>query len=67
MVTVFRLQSNNGLAAVSCSADVAMSGGVDRCIFVTGKPRCAWVGAWVHGMAPGVGGLALIVFGYLTL
>ena len=38
------------IAAVSCSPDVALLGGVDRCIFVTGKPRRAWVGAWVHGM-----------------
>ena len=36
------------IAAVWCSWDMAMLGGVDPCIFVTGKPRRAWV--VVHGI-----------------
>ena len=39
-----------------------MLGGVDRCIFVTGKPRRAWIGAWVHGIGAWPWGLALIVY-----
>ena len=54
-------------AAVSCSSDMAWPGGVDRCIFVTGKLRWHGCRAWVHGVVPGLGGLALIVFGYLNL
>ena len=44
-------------AAVLCSPDVAMLGGVDRCISVTGQPRRAWhrcMGAWHGGLALGV-------------
>ena len=65
-------------AAVWCSADMAWPGGVDRCIFVTGKPRrawhpCmgawhgAWVGAWVHGMVGLHWGCCLLILGYLSL
>ena len=45
------------LAAVSCRPVPYWLGGVDRCNFVTGKPSRVWVGAWVHGMVLGVGGL----------
>ena len=38
---------SKALAAVSCSSTGPMLGGVDWCIFVTGKPRRAWV--VVHG------------------
>ena len=41
------------VAAVSCSYNGYCTGGVDRCIFVTGKPRSAWV--VVHGQVHGAG------------
>ena len=40
-------------AAVSCSSVSYRLGGVDRCIFVTGKPHRAWV--VVHGSVHGAG------------
>ena len=38
------------VAAVSCSSVSYRLGGVDRCIFVTGKPCPAWVCACLHGI-----------------
>ena len=46
-------------AAVSCSPDGAMSGGVKMGLGLTGKLGCAWVCAWVgasmHGCMVVVG------------
>ena len=60
------------IAAVSCSSTGPRLGGIDRYIFVTGKPRLALVGAWVHGMVGLHWGvccfvLSVPVLGYLSL
>ena len=43
------LISHEGLAAVSFSSGVPWFGGVGLGLGLMGKPRCAWVGAWVFG------------------
>ena len=49
-------------AAVLCSPVPYWLGGVDQCIFVTGKPRHEW--HWCMGAWRGEGGLALGVLFY---
>ena len=56
--TLFESQTTgrreNHSAVVSCSPNAYRLGGVKKGLGLTGKPGCAWVGAWVmHGWCLG--------------
>ena len=66
---LFYISFGNMVAAVLCSCVSYRCGGVDPCIFVTGKPHRAWhrCMASVHGAGWVGGGVALLSFELYTL